>query len=609
MNNDRPRASLWSSIVTGLLTIGALLVLAYAMEVTQVDFAGLQSEQRRRSLERVARALADPDITYRETISQTATAPLQVPCRPEAPPPQQPPATDQPYIVVLDPCALQRTVVRVEGFNFAADRQGTLRLIPANAPSRLVGEFFQTDARGHFLTEFRLPVIDDQTEPVTMLATVRQPVGWPKFTPAALDAFDKIVETIFIALLATLFSAILAVPLSFLAARNIMEPLVAPFGSLMAALLAAPLGAYLGARLYGELAGWGAGWVADPLVGLGALVAVAGVLGATLAFSGITRAEDDPRPGGQLLRLAGGLVALVLIGLLLSLVAGLGRAAGLLLAPRLGALEFLGNFLVVLGDLLALSVPVIGAVIGLVLLASASQTFVRRLLPRLGELPARALTFLTGGLAVAVIVALVLVAVAWLRQIEDPAFWQLPAAVAGVLVALLTLLVPATRPMPVGRMIYYLTRTIFNVVRAVEALILVIVFAIWVGLGPFAGTLALALHNLVVLGKLYSEQVENILPGPLEAINATGATAVQTVVYGVIPQIVAPFIALTLYRWDVNVRSSTILGFAGGGGIGFILQQNINLLKYRSAATQIFAIAIVVILIDYASARIREKYV
>jgi phosphonate ABC transporter permease subunit PhnE len=609
MTNDRPRASLWSSIVTGLLTIGALLVLAYAMQVTQVDFAQLQSEQRRQSLERVVRALADPDITYRETISETATALLQVPCRPEAPPPQPPPATNQPYIVVLDPCASQRSDVRVEGFNFGPDSQGSLRLIPANAPSRLVGEFYQTDAQGHFLTRFRLPTIDDQTEPVTILATVREPVGWPKFTDNAYTTFDKIVETIFIALLATLLSAIVAVPLSFLAARNIMEPLVAPFGSLMAALLAAPVGAYLGARLYAELAGWGVAWGADPLVGLGALLAVAGVLAATLYFTGLTQAEGDERLSRRLLRLGGALAALVLVGLLLSLLAGVGHAAGVAVTPRLGTLGFLGNFLVVLSDLLALIVPALGAVIGLVLLASGSQTFVRWLLPRLGELPARALTFLTGGLAIAVLVALVLAAVAWLRQIDDPAFWQLPATFTGALGALLTLFVPAARAVPIGRIIYYLTRTIFNVVRAVEALILVIIFVIWVGLGPFAGTLALALHNLVVLGKLYSEQVENILPGPLEAINATGATAVQTVVYGVIPQIVAPFIALTLYRWDVNVRSSTILGFAGGGGIGFILQQNINLLKYRSAATQILAIAVVVILIDYASARIREKYV
>ena len=113
--------------------------------------------------------------------------------------------------------------------------------------------------------------------------------------------------------------------------------------------------------------------------------------------------------------------------------------------------------------------------------------------------------------------------------------------------------------------IYYFTRTIFNVQRAIEPLILAIVFVVWVGIGPFAGVLALTLHTIAALGKLYSEQVENIAQGPIEAVTATGANRLQTIVYAVIPQIVPPYIAFTIYRWDINVRMSTIIGFAGGG--------------------------------------------
>ena len=93
----------------------------------------------------------------------------------------------------------------------------------------------------------------------------------------------------------------------------------------------------------------------------------------------------------------------------------------------------------------------------------------------------------------------------------------------------------------------------------------------------------------------------------MEAITATGAKPLQIVLYGVLPQVVPQFLALTFYRWDINVRMSTIIGFVGGGGIGFLLQQWINLLQYNKAATALWAIAAVVIALDLISARIREK--
>lgn len=162
---------------------------------------------------------------------------------------------------------------------------------------------------------------------------------------------------------------------------------------------------------------------------------------------------------------------------------------------------------------------------------------------------------------------------------------------------------------PLGTTIYFGVRTFFNIMRSIEPLILAIVFTVWVGLGPFAGVMALALHSVAALGKLYSEQIESIDPGPIEAITATGASPLQVVRYAVVPQIVPPFIAFTIYRWDTNVRMSTVIGFVGGGGVGFILQQYINLLQYRQAATAVWAITIVVALMDYFSAWIREKVV
>jgi len=162
---------------------------------------------------------------------------------------------------------------------------------------------------------------------------------------------------------------------------------------------------------------------------------------------------------------------------------------------------------------------------------------------------------------------------------------------------------------PIGSVIYNITRTILNALRSIEPLIMGIVFVIWVGIGPFAGVLALTLHSIASLGKLYSEQIESIDQGPIEAILATGANRLQMIVYAVVPQIVPSYIAFTIYRWDINVRMSTIIGFVGGGGIGFLLQQQINLLRYRDAGVAVLAIAIVVSVLDYASAYIRERLI
>jgi phosphonate transport system permease protein len=119
--------------------------------------------------------------------------------------------------------------------------------------------------------------------------------------------------------------------------------------------------------------------------------------------------------------------------------------------------------------------------------------------------------------------------------------------------------------------------------------------------------LALTVHTTAALGKLYSEVIEGIDPGPIEAVRATGATWLQSIRYAVIPQIVPSFTALTIYRWDINVRSSTIIGFVGGGGIGFFLWQWIVLGDYRAVSAAFISIAIVIILMDFFSARLRER--
>jgi phosphonate transport system permease protein len=162
---------------------------------------------------------------------------------------------------------------------------------------------------------------------------------------------------------------------------------------------------------------------------------------------------------------------------------------------------------------------------------------------------------------------------------------------------------------PVTFGLYVVVRTLLNILRSVEALIFAIVFVVITGLGPFAGVLALMCHSIAALAKLYSEVIEGIDSGPIEAIRATGANWVQVVRYGVIPQIVPPFTSFTIYRWDINVRTATVIGMVGGGGIGFYLIQWIQINDFRAVSAAFIGIAVVVIVLDFISAKVRERLI
>ena len=166
-----------------------------------------------------------------------------------------------------------------------------------------------------------------------------------------------------------------------------------------------------------------------------------------------------------------------------------------------------------------------------------------------------------------------------------------------------------TRGSILSRSLYLLVRAGMNLTRAVEPLVWALIFISWVGIGPFAGVLALWVHSIAALTKLYSEQVENIDHGPLEAIAATGASTLQVLRFGVVPQVIPPFLSFTIYRWDINVRMSTIIGFVGGGGIGYILKPRVDLGLWGEVGTLVLLIALTVWAMDILSARIRERIV
>ena len=161
----------------------------------------------------------------------------------------------------------------------------------------------------------------------------------------------------------------------------------------------------------------------------------------------------------------------------------------------------------------------------------------------------------------------------------------------------------------IGRTIYTFLRVLMSVVRSIEPIIWAIIFVVWVrtGAAAFAGALALFVHSIADLTKLYSERLESIDPGPVEAIRATGANGLQVILYGVVPQIINPYLSFTIYRWDINVRMATIIGLVGGGGIGQRLIQLTRNWVWDQAIVLMLLIMVAVWAMDYSSSRLRER--
>src|SRR5215813_6257301 len=119
-------------------------------------------------------------------------------------------------------------------------------------------------------------------------------------------------------------------------------------------------------------------------------------------------------------------------------------------------------------------------------------------------------------------------------------------------------------------------RRLMDACRAINELVFAVLFVVAVGLGPFAGVMAIFVHNLGIISKLFSEAVEASDPRPVEGIRATGATRIQEVIFGIVPQVLPLWSSFTLYRFETNVRSATVLGIVGAGGIGVSLYENVR---------------------------------
>jgi phosphonate transport system permease protein len=150
---------------------------------------------------------------------------------------------------------------------------------------------------------------------------------------------------------------------------------------------------------------------------------------------------------------------------------------------------------------------------------------------------------------------------------------------------------------------------ILNVLRSVSELIWAIFFVSAVGLGPFPGALALGVNFGGILGRLYAEAIENVDPKPLEALRATGASRVQVIMFAVMPQVLPQIVSYNLYWFEVGIRSATVLGMIGAGGIGFELVTTIRLYDFRQTSAILLVILALVTVIDQASALLRSSIV
>jgi len=152
-------------------------------------------------------------------------------------------------------------------------------------------------------------------------------------------------------------------------------------------------------------------------------------------------------------------------------------------------------------------------------------------------------------------------------------------------------------------------RRIFDFVRGVDALIWALVWINVVGLGPFAGILAIAVSNTGELSKLFSEAIENIDSKPIEGVRASGADALQTVRYAMLPQVFPVILSTTLYYFESNTRSATILGIVGAGGIGLQLADRIRVMAWDQVSVLIIMILVTVYVIDTLSSRVRQYFI
>ena len=565
--------------MTPAIILALLLIFALGWNITQIDLGKAIAEYK--DTQGILSRIFWPwrNAFEFEQISNDAIAKIQAPCPDGATGPDiNLPMSEGIWISVTPTCGDLSVRDLTGGFEIGTEltiigggfnpfwEVEILWKNPIGNPfkPRSVGETTITiDENGEFITLLNIP---DAVIPITAIGDqhhtliVRQEteeVFTGKMSREMKLALVGMLETIMLALMATFFGIIFAFPISFLAARNLMSP------------ISAPLRKVVGGLTFALPAIWLSSWITGK---------------AAIALGGLERSP----------------IGIAIIGLILLLSFGYaGYFSGSLLLSKLSEKAAKSASSLTLGTLAGLMAAIPGWFIGLGIVHGlvSIPLSVEQVAESTIALGFPIISFESGSLALS----------------NNPSLATGVAFVGALLFALLAFVwvyrVGSEKEIKIGNIIYTITRTIMNVVRSIEPLIWAIVATIWVGLGPFAGSIALTLHTIAALGKLYSESIESIDPGPIEAIQATGANRLQTIIYAVVPQILPPFISFTIYRWDINVRLSTIIGLVGGGGIGFLLIQWIRQFQYENAGIAVWMITITVASLDYISSSIRQRFV
>jgi phosphonate ABC transporter permease subunit PhnE len=594
------------------VVVGVFLLYAYAVQVTEIDLRTPLDPTRQETLLNRLRRFGRPDLLALETETQSLNLSLRSPC-PEELRGGQISGYGRSLFLAPNCTTTTQDVLTLSGEGFPPNARGIIRWHPPGeeAVARQVAAF-RAGLDGRFSVNFTMPDVrvpeGDETQRIEVEEILGQDVTG--LSNASQVTINRIIETILMALMASTIGTIIAVPVSFIAARNLMARSGATLAGLMTALAFLPIGGWLGRQLGLTLTTGAERLSTQPIVGTAGLLATAGLFWfvARLYVATQTADTESKKRSAASLWQPASLAALALLAL--AIFGQLGLPFGEWLRDILGWFGFFGGLIVTLADIARIMLPGILMFVGALIAVSLGSRYGEEINFKVTGTTARMITGLITAVGVGFTVYGVGLFLNWLYQFENLANWTTyPALIIGGAAGLLATLIEPRREMPAGLVIYYLMRGTLNTLRSIEPLVLGFVFVVWVGIGPFAGMLALMVHSIADLGKLFSEQVENIAEGPLEAVTATGANRVQTIAFAVIPQIIPPFIAFSFYRWDINVRMSTLIGFVGGGGIGLVLQQNINLLLYRQASVMIIAIAITVAILDYVSSELRNRLI
>src|SRR5574341_1074963 len=396
------RRSPLRSIGLGVAILAALVIYAYGFQVTKISLKETRSPVRQTQLVRILRAIAQPDILEYNKEEFQVNAPIQVPCPADGSSVPEPDKSG-PYMVLTPPCADPGAQITIEGFSFEPNTTGPLNFIPPSGVSLKMADV-QTDASGHFIATVKLPKRSSE-EVQSIRAVTRRTVGGPHFSQNAKDTWNKIIETVFLALLATTLGTAIAVPASFFAARNLMTPITSPLTSVALSIVFFPIGLWVGAAAASRIG------AVSQLLTASAVMNVGGVIVGPLIVWGAARWALPPieeAAPGLALRIARLLALLVaaLAGLLaLFLLSNLAFVGGSALAARLGSLAFLGTFVANLGDILGFSLILVSALIGGGVLVSVAGRLGQIIVERTSAAVNKGLNLLLGAVAGATLLA------------------------------------------------------------------------------------------------------------------------------------------------------------------------------------------------------------